>query len=635
VAARTIAAAGAVALAAAAVHVLGRPPEELALLAGIVVVTEFLQVARSRERLDPLDGQPFSFSSGAHIAAVIVAGPAAGAVVAAFGVVVADSLRSATRLQIAVNASVFALAALAGGGAFHLLGGTTGAVSLPADVLAVAGLALAYVSVNVGIVGLLVALTERLPLSSVLARAAREQAGTAVAEAGLGVVLAVIVLREPWAILALAPLVLAVYQAHARLALLRQQTAHALEAFASVVDERDPSTYDHSARVAELVRSFAASLGLPDDAVARLWRAGRLHDLGKVAVDSRALGKPGTLDEREWQAVRRHPRVSARILRGFRFAADEARAVEFHHDRYDGNGYYGARGDEIPLAAHVVIVADAYDAMTSDRPYRSALRADHALAEIERQAGAQFHPVVAKAFAAHRRGRDPLTALTPEERRELAALARRPRRSARSLLGATRAPETLAVAGVLTALAGLGTGTQLATLGGLAVAAVAGAAVATSRVRAARLAAALAEAAAAPLESAAFERVAARVARAAALSWAGVLAWRPLDVDGWIPLEWTGGGDPPREATLASWLLRESEVPGAMRACDGAEVGTDGSYLAVALGSGRPPRGYAVFRFAAPPPAHVGAALEAVADRLAFGADHELPAAFAPRAAAG
>src|SRR5207249_1794135 len=135
----------------------------------------------------------------------------------------------------------------------------------------------------------------------------------------------------------------------------------------------------------------------------------------------------------------------------------QARAVELHHERFDGRGYYGIAGDELPLASHFLMVADSYDAMRADRPYRPALSQEDALAEIERNVGTQFHPAVAKAFVAHVRGEDPYGALTPEEEDELRTAAV-PHRLA-SIPGTREVkerPDLLALGGLVTALAGVG-----------------------------------------------------------------------------------------------------------------------------------------------------------------------------------
>jgi HD-GYP domain-containing protein (c-di-GMP phosphodiesterase class II) len=186
-----------------------------------------------------------------------------------------------------------------------------------------------------------------------------------------------------------------------------------------VVDERDPHTYRHSQRVAAYVDELARALKLSYSDIDRLRWAARLHDLGKVAVDAAVLGKNRKLTPKEWGDVWRAPRLSARLLRRFELSAAEARAVEYHRERYDGRGYYGIPAEDQPLAAHFLVVADAFDAMTSDRPYRAGLPEDEALAEIERNIGKQFHPAVAKAFVALRRGEDPFSALTPEEQEQV------------------------------------------------------------------------------------------------------------------------------------------------------------------------------------------------------------------------
>src|SRR5207244_7361181 len=174
-------------------------------------------------------------------------------------------------------------------------------------------------------------------------------------------------------VVAVLPIGLALHWSQLRTTRLQRDTLRALETFANIVDERDPSTYRHSIRVAGYVDQLARGLRLPFSDIDRLRWAGRLHDLGKVAVDASLLRKRGGLDGAEWAAMRRHPRLSARLLQRFEFVAHQARAVELHHERMDGGGYYGIGGDGLPLASHFLIVADSFDAMTTDRPYRPGL----------------------------------------------------------------------------------------------------------------------------------------------------------------------------------------------------------------------------------------------------------------------
>jgi HD-GYP domain-containing protein (c-di-GMP phosphodiesterase class II) len=124
-----------------------------------------------------------------------------------------------------------------------------------------------------------------------------------------------------------------------------------------------------------------------------------LHDLGKLVVGDAILRKPTRLSNEETVAMREHPTTAARILAPFRFLAREADALRAHHERYDGKGYpSGLKGEEIPLAARIIAVADAFDAMTSSRPYRNALPFEVAIGEIRRHERAQFDPSVTEAF---------------------------------------------------------------------------------------------------------------------------------------------------------------------------------------------------------------------------------------------
>ena len=415
----TIAAGGGVLLAAVLLRRTDASLATLALLGAAVVLTELFQVPEDDSSLDPGDAHPVSFSSSIHLAAVLIIGPWTGALVAAFGVLVVDPLRGSRWQVVAYNASVFALAAAAGGLAFQLAGGASGALELPADFPALAVLGMAYYAINNGFMSAIVAFTEERSFWPLARDASKDGLSTAAGEFGLAVAIAFFAVHEPLAIVALAPLMVAAYRSHERLAALRRETARALETFANIIDERDSSTYQHSARVAEHVNRLAEALQLPAADTTRLRWAGRLHDLGKVAVDAAVLRKPARLDDEEWATMWRHPRLSARLLRRFRFAADQAQAVEYHHERFDGSGYYGIAPGEIPLSAHFLVVADSYDAMTSDRPYRRGLSPDVALAEIEAGSGTQFHPLVARAFVALQRGEDPLKALSQSELREL------------------------------------------------------------------------------------------------------------------------------------------------------------------------------------------------------------------------
>lgn len=605
------------------------PLTTLALLATAVVLTEVFQIPSDETSLDPSDAHTTSFSTGVHFAAVLILGPWAAAAVAAFGVVAVDAIRGEHWSRYSFNAGALALATFAGGQAFQFAGGEPGMLALPAELPAIAVLMVVYSAVNALAVGPMIAFSSASSPGRSVIDAFRTELPSTIAQAGLGVLLAVCALKEPWAMAALVPLVVAVFNAHSRLAILRRETARALQTFANVVDERDPYTYEHSARVGEYVRRFAASLRLPAAEVSRLQWSGRLHDLGKIAVDAAVLRKPGKLNEHEWAALRRHPRLSARLLQRFRFAAGEARAVEYHHERFDGTGYYGVDAKNIPLAAHFLIVADSYDAMRSDRPYRLGLSKEQALAEIEANAGKQFHPAVAKAFVALERGADPLTVLSPSERDELQALTLR-RSRLRLLLGraASARPDAVPVGSIAAGLflAGIH---QLP----LAVAAFAFCAgsLAWRRVqivRGLRLATELQQALAAGSSTAdVFNEVASRLAYACQLRWAALVSWSAADLAGKVEVDWGSPAKAPSETALESWLMRETEAAADVLVATEAEIGGEGAHVAVPLCVEGSPTGYLVLVFARAVPRHVDVALSRCSRELvaAFAQPGSLP----------
>ncbi len=175
------------------------------------------------------------------------------------------------------------------------------------------------------------------------------------------------------------------------------QTIAAVEALADVVDQRDRYTFEHSRRVAAYAVHLARHLGLPLEELETLRLAARVHDLGKIGVPDRVLHKPGRLTAEEWAIMRRHPQIGHDILAQFPEYRRGKELVLAHHERLDGKGYpRGLRS--LDLAAQILAVADAFDAMTSDRPYRRALPLQTALAEIERGKGSQWPDRVAEAL---------------------------------------------------------------------------------------------------------------------------------------------------------------------------------------------------------------------------------------------
>lgn len=162
---------------------------------------------------------------------------------------------------------------------------------------------------------------------------------------------------------------------------------------------RDADTYDHSKRTVKISLLLGRECGLDQRAMRSLEFGALLHDLGKIGVPDNVLRKPGKLSEFEWTLMRRHPYLGHEILSGLSFLDDAKMIVAQHHEKWDGSGYpLGLRGEEILLGARILFVADAFDAMMSDRVYRRAKSYDEAMAELDSCAGTDFDPRVVAAF---------------------------------------------------------------------------------------------------------------------------------------------------------------------------------------------------------------------------------------------
>ena len=172
-----------------------------------------------------------------------------------------------------------------------------------------------------------------------------------------------------------------------------------IDAFAVCIDGKDSYTNGHSLRVAQYTRMLAKKLGEDEETIQKFYNIALLHDIGKIGIPDDILNKPGKLTEEEYEIVKTHPYRGYEILKKVKTQKDLVEGAQFHHERFDGRGYPARlAGEKIPLVARIISVADAFDAMSSTRPYRKKMPMDAIVKEIKDCTGSQFDPKISKAF---------------------------------------------------------------------------------------------------------------------------------------------------------------------------------------------------------------------------------------------
>jgi len=179
----------------------------------------------------------------------------------------------------------------------------------------------------------------------------------------------------------------------------RDVYTRAVAMMGGAVEAKDVCTYTHLSRTQRLVRALASEMKLPEQWIGNMEQGAYLHDLGKIGIPDAILNKPGPLTDEEYRVIKNHPEIGRRILGPAAYLNPAAAIVLYHHEWFNGQGYpEGLAGNEIPLGARLVQIVDAWDAMTSDRPYRKAMTKTAAIAELRRQSGTQFDPKIIDLF---------------------------------------------------------------------------------------------------------------------------------------------------------------------------------------------------------------------------------------------
>jgi putative nucleotidyltransferase with HDIG domain len=350
-------------------------------------------------------GGTFSMATVSHVATVLLV-PAPFAAISIGLSVLAEGIVRRVPLQKTVfnvggmilTASLASFAMGLVGVVWHVRGAGATELTLLSPLVAVG---LTYFLVNALLLGSVFSIVERRPLLSVLRNTERSTLLGEVATTAIGAQFALMWIIEPVLVVILAAPAFVIARSFDHVRRLTTETRDAVRSLAEIVDHRDATTYHHSSRVAANAARLARALELSDDDVGLIEQAAAVHDLGKIGVPDRVLLKPGPLTAPEEHLMHQHTELGSLILTRFELFRPGADIVRHHHERWDGAGYPdGLVGEAIPLGARIVAVVDAFDAMTSDRPYRAALSAEEAARRIAEGAGSQWDPRIAAAFLA-------------------------------------------------------------------------------------------------------------------------------------------------------------------------------------------------------------------------------------------
>ncbi len=402
----------AVVLCAAALFAWGLshagPAQPLAL--GVVLVLMIL----SEVRPVPLPSGGYATGSAVlDIASIIILGPVWTAVVDLVSTVVVQGLiLRKPPVRVIHNVAIFALTSLAAGLAFLAIGGRVGGLAFPRDVAPLLVCGLTYFLVNSAFVSTVIGLTAGPSPWRIWQRNFLQGILHHLSFVALGTLVAVVHFTAgPWGLVLVGIPFLVARHSFGVYMEIRADLKDFVRALSEVLEEVDPYTRHHSHRVAQYAVRLARGLGLSEREVEEIEYAALVHDLGKIGPQHQhILQKPGSLSHEEQRTLRAHPAAGAEIVARVRALRRSAEIVRTHHERPDGQGYpFGLRAADVPLGARILNVSDAFDAMTSDRPYRRALSIAAALDELQRGAGSQFdRAVVDCLLRLHAAGQFPL-----------------------------------------------------------------------------------------------------------------------------------------------------------------------------------------------------------------------------------
>lgn len=301
--------------------------------------------------------------------------------------------------KIMFNMSQFVLSAWVAGTVYQLMGGKMESQPV-SSMLPFIGATLTYAVVNLSAVTLVLTLSAKSSPWTIFSANFKWLAPNFLAFAPLAILMAAMYrITGLWGItLFFVPLLLARYIFKSYMET-RQIYLDTLEALASTLDAKDKYTKGHSDRVAMYAVNIAREMGLPADRIETIEQMALLHDIGKLGISGKILSCPGKLTDSEFEQIKLHPVIGANILKEIHYLDHITEYVKYHHEKYDGSGYpHKIKGEEIPLEARIITLADSFDAMTSDRSYRLGMSLEQAVEEVKKSSGSHFDPKIVQAF---------------------------------------------------------------------------------------------------------------------------------------------------------------------------------------------------------------------------------------------
>ena len=366
----------------------------LTILVWVIIATPFeirpIQVASDLH---------YTLSFAIHLALLMIYGYWVAIIVAALVTAITDLYGKKGITKLLFNVSQFAISIFLAGVVFDHFKTSFGIFMLPQDLPAFVFAAVIYISTNLLLVSFIIALTQKRNVFYVLKSDFRMILLYYTALAPISMLMVLLYKQQPLTIILIIPPLVIADSSFRSYVSQKLETRMTLEILADFVDRRDRYTAEHSSRVTGYASAIAEEMGIDEADKELIELAGMVHDLGKIAVSDSILLKPGQLDQREMGVMKSHPEVAFKILKPLQMYKLGSVIVKEHHECYDGSGYpLGLKKEGIHIGARIIAVADSYDAMTSDRPYRKAMTREEAIRELKKYSGSQFDPGVVEAF---------------------------------------------------------------------------------------------------------------------------------------------------------------------------------------------------------------------------------------------